>query len=75
MATPPKPKILLTEKQKAMAHQLNCCRFLPASFDKRFAREVAGATELTERQIELLKQYYYKYRKQITAMFGDKLYT
>lgn len=61
----------MTEDQHAMAIHLGACRFLPASFDKRFARDMWAIAaenpekELTEKQHTYLCRAVYKYRRQI----------
>lgn len=53
------------------AISLTCCRFLPASFDKRFVRNVceplvhAQRTSITVKQWAWLWRLAYKYRRQI----------
>jgi len=58
---------------------LDRCRFLPGSWDKRFAQGLASKRiddELTEKQVFWLKKLVYKYRKQIerrSPEFDDKI--
>lgn len=54
----------------AQIQALNRCRFLPASYEKRFARDMAqkqvGDT-LTLKQLEYLEKILKRYRKQLSS--------
>ena len=63
-----KAKRDLTEREKYAAQCLAECRFLPASFDKRFAREFSGSSQGTGRQVQTLWRMIYRYRRQIQDM-------
>lgn len=56
----------ITAEDKKMIADLQFCTFLPASFDKKFARDMSGAEKISEKQREYLKKLHYKYRKQIS---------
>lgn len=45
--------------------------FLPASFDKRFCREMAGVTEITEKQAALLEVMAWRHRRQLKGVADD----
>ena len=73
--TDKRPRTLFTDDQKRKAELLSHCTFLPASYDKRFARNIhAEAVDpdggLTEKQAALLERMYYRYRRQISNMGG-----
>ena len=61
----------MTSEQIEMAKKLEGVTFLPASFDKRFCRDMATIAkhkpeqELTEKQARLLTFMIYRYRRQI----------
>ncbi len=63
----------MTEAQITLAKALGSCRFLPASADKRFVRDMearAGAQKpeaLTEKQAAYLHGLSWKYRRQLPA--------
>lgn len=44
---------------------LQTVRYTPASFDKRFARDIEGATEITEKQAGQVWRIFKRYRRQI----------
>lgn len=46
---------------------LQTVRFLPASWDKRFIRTLAGATTITENEAPQLWRVLKRYRRQITS--------
>lgn len=58
----------ITDEQQKMTKQLAMCRFLPGSFEKKFARDMAGATTLTTGQAEYLQKLHHRYRKQIANL-------
>jgi len=64
----------MTTEQIEKAKQLSRCRFLPGSFDKRFARDMGSIAEnkpdheLTEKQSAYLDKLAYKYRRQIGCL-------
>ena len=48
--------------------KLTGCSFLPGSFEKRFVRQLSSLSPLatlTEKQLMLLGQIFYRYRKQL----------
>lgn len=61
----------MTNEETQLADALVRCRFQPASFDKRFARDIAAmahqqpAKELTENQRRCLMKLVVRYRRQI----------
>ena len=65
--TAPKPRRPVTQDEAAMIRALAACTFLPASKDKKFARDVAWLTEITDGQAAYLAQLRWKYRRQIDA--------
>jgi hypothetical protein len=69
----------MTEEEKAMALLLhNKCTYLPGSFHKKFAKEMAllatskEAKELSIRQSLWLRYQFYTYRKQIGSVGFNK---
>src|SRR5262245_36189733 len=69
----------MTEAERHAARALAGCRFTPASWEKRFARDMGeyartpGYGSLTERQRENLWYLVYRYRRQIFAQGGEAL--
>ena len=67
----------MTDRGREAARALSACRFLPGSFDKRFAQSMAalagkGDGALTEKQHRLLWKMVYRYRRQIPdTVSGD----
>ena len=63
-------KVPATDEDKANIAKLVRCTFLPASFDKRFVRDIysqlANSGEITEKQRAYLVKLVYKYRRQNT---------
>lgn len=65
----------MTEEQKYICMQLGNVSYLPASFDKRFAKNLSSLVqtqpekELTEKQIEWMYRLLYKYRKQLPRTY------
>ena len=56
----------LTEDQKEMVRLLNSkVTFLPASWDKRFARGISSLDYLTDKQLAALEKMFHRYRRQI----------
>jgi hypothetical protein len=67
-----RPRRAFLAEERRMALALGCCRFVPATFDKRFAHEIAGAAArddgtLTIAQALCLRRLVYRYRGQIPA--------
>ena len=64
----------MTREQRITALMLGKCRFLPGSFDKRFARSMRDialykpAQELTEKQAECLVKMAGRYRRQMAGV-------
>jgi len=58
----------MTDEEKQVAQALARCRFAPATWDKRFARDIAHMNLITERQAEMLRKTAYRYRRTL----GDK---
>lgn len=56
-----------TKQEIAAAHALAFVTFLPASFDKRFARGIQEIEEagITDKQREYLTKIVHRYRRQI----------
>jgi hypothetical protein len=53
---------------RPMLDGLNGCAFRPASYEKRFARDMCGLNDdvqLTVKQARLIEQLYHRYRRQI----------
>lgn len=66
----PRPASPLDDTDRLLIQNLRQCTFLPASFDKRFARNMGHiaertAGELTDRQRSCLNALVYRYRRQI----------
>ena len=65
----PTVKVPATDEDRANIAKLVRCTFLPASFDKRFARDLnsqlANGGEITEKQRAYLVKLIHKYRRQI----------
>lgn len=65
----------MTDIEKTIAINLNKCRYLPASFEKRFARDMSfiaennPTIELTEKQREQLYRQLKIYRKQLPQLY------
>lgn len=57
-------KMPLTDLDRRAATALARCTFLPSSTDKRMARFVQAATELTDRQLAYLWRLIWRYRRQ-----------
>lgn len=65
----------LNDEQKKAIAALAKCSFLPASFDKRFARDISNQERVTRKQYECIKNLLYKYRVQLfgkAAQKGDR---
>lgn len=60
----------ITQDEHLALKQLDCCRFLPASFDKRFVRQMQSATQISERGAAQLWRIFKRYRRQMS--FPDK---
>jgi hypothetical protein len=59
--------IVVDESILEKIQALSKCRFLPASFDKRFARSMANKAlgdELSPRQAKQLDRIFHRYRRQ-----------
>jgi hypothetical protein len=59
-----------------MAFHLGRCRFLPGTFDKRWAREISAEAErqfpeISHKEAELLRTRVHRYRRQIPADVVD----
>jgi len=62
----------MTTEQYVKIHALSLCTFLPASYDKRFVRDMTCLPfdhELSDKQSVFLDKLYYRYRKQISAKY------
>lgn len=62
----------MTEREAEIARTLSGCRFTPASFEKRFARDLGAQAQSTERLISpkqsaLLMKLAHRYRRQLAA--------
>lgn len=69
------PRRLMTEGEISLILKLSACSFAPASWDKRFVRDmVHEASQLnpliTEKQAEQLPRLEHKYRKQLATKAG-----
>lgn len=66
-------RIPLTDDQKKAIASLARCTFLPGSFEKRFARDMASQVEegLTPKQYAFARDLIFKYRKQIFGPNAD----
>lgn len=64
----------MTKEEKHICLNLGNVRCLPATFDKRFTRNVCQMAkedkELTESQRELIYRLLYKYRKQLPKTYN-----
>jgi hypothetical protein len=61
----------VTDDQYHLCQLLHRCRYLPATFEKRFARSMqtcAREQELTEKQVAQLLRQAYRYRQQLRAL-------
>lgn len=59
----------MTSEEIKMANALLKCRLLPASFDKKFVKQLPNWKErdMTPEGKAMLEKLYYKYRKQING--------
>lgn len=60
----------MTPEQYVKIHALSLCTFLPASYEKRFVRDMCSLpfdSELSEKQTAFLNKLYHRYREQISA--------
>lgn len=55
----------MSEKERELSHALTRCIFLPGSWDKRFAHDVARQSLITEKQAASIAQLAWKYRRQL----------
>ena len=55
----------MTEKERGLVQALASCRFLPGSWDKRFVKDMAAQTLVTEKQAQQIARLAWKYRRQI----------
>lgn len=62
--TPP-ARYPITPSQAKWLIALSRCSFAPASYDKRFVRDLQSASELTERQGQELARLAHRYRRQL----------
>lgn len=72
-----RPTVPLDEVDRLLISHLRRCVFLPASFDKRFARNMGHLVdrvggEITDRQRSCLNALVYRYRRQIPATIVAK---
>jgi hypothetical protein len=63
---------LMTHAEQQLAKALARCTFIPASFDKRFAKDIRARAEMepptiTEKQAALMREKVRRYRRQIPA--------
>lgn len=69
-----KPRRDLTEEEKTIIPLLwEQVNYTPASFDKRFAREIQGVQQITEGQSAQVWRLFKRYRRQIKHPEKDKL--
>ena len=64
---------LMTEDERALARRLGRCRFAPATYEKRFVKDMASladnpTTVLTHNQREYLKHVAKRYRRQLASI-------
>ncbi len=59
--------IVTDQLVKERADALARCSFLPGSWDKRFARDMAARTEFSPRQAANIARLAWKYRRQMPA--------
>ncbi len=64
MKAEPKPRRPIDPYEAQCFKDLAMCTFLPGSPDKRFVRNMQGASEITEGQAEYLQRLVYRYRRQ-----------
>lgn len=62
-----KRRFPISDDHRAKLLSLAGVTCLPGSFDKRFIRNLQGATELTEKQAALIDKMVHRYRRQITG--------
>lgn len=66
----------MTKEEQNICIRLGNVRCLPATFDKRFTRNMAGIAksnpekDLTESQKEIMYRLLYKYRKQLPKTYN-----
>lgn len=63
----------MTAPERDLARRLGRCRFSPATFDKRFSRELAAKAEepqatLSDNEREWMRYLEHRYRKQLSQM-------
>lgn len=68
--TEPLARTPMTEREQDAARALSKCTYLPGSFEKRFARDMAShasseSPQITERQRTWLWKQVFRYRRQI----------
>ena len=56
---------MITDHHAEMIRLLNRVRFLPGSWDKRFAKGVSGLDNLSPKQTACLEKMFHRYRRQI----------
>lgn len=64
----------MTLEQWEMVSLLAQCRFAPATWDKRFVRDMHARgkdASLSEKQAEQINRLFHRYRKQIAAIKKD----
>ena len=69
----PKPRRNLTADEAIIIPLLAGVSYTPASFDKRFAREIQGVAQITEGQSQQAWRIFKRYRKQIKHPEKDRL--
>jgi hypothetical protein len=55
----------MTELERSLAQALARCIFLPGSWDKRFAHDMAARSNVTEKQAANITRLAWRYRKQL----------
>jgi hypothetical protein len=55
----------ITDRHREMLNKLAGATMLPGSFDKRFVRNLQGATGLSKKQAELVETMAHRYRRQV----------
>lgn len=69
----PKPRRDLTADEAIIIPLLSGVSYTPASFDKRFAREIQGVQQITEGQSQQVWRIFKRYRRQISHLDKDRL--
>lgn len=63
----------MTQEEATAAQALQHVRYLPASWDKRFARSLSGSRPITEKEAPHIWRMFKRYRRQIRCPNKDEL--